>query len=141
MYTDNFTRKIMLAGENLTAFAMGFPLDAGTYYERTLVEGVINGQYVGVISGNLRRSFKTKPAGLGRAILEHDERIASDENGRPYGKKVLDWSVKKYGKSYIRITTEKTTPRILGNALVEFNRMILRTNLRRKYRYRNPFPA
>lgn len=135
VYSTNASKKFNLAGVNLTEYARRFPLSAATYWSRTLTENIINGQYVGVISGNLRRSFKVVPGVLGSAIVRNDRQIA------PYAPDVERRTRTRYGKGYLQLTTDRTRPRILGTSVVAFKMMQKATNQRKKYVYKNLFPA
>lgn len=131
----NASKKFNLAAGNFKMYAKRFPLSAASYYVRVLTEDIINGQYVGVISGNLRRSFKPVPGSLGTAIVRQDGQIA------PYAVNVAERTIRKYGKSFMVLTTQRTKPRILDTSLVTFRTMQQATNKRKKYIYRNLFPA
>ena len=108
--------------------------DAIAYLQEKMVDRVIAGQYVGVISGMLRRSQEVT-FGRWESVLKPDYQIA------PYAGYVAAWAEGKYGKDYYRITLDLFGKETMNRITGEHARMIRTLNQNRKYIYQNPFPG
>ena len=108
--------------------------DAIVYLQRKLLERVIGGQYVGVISGNLRRS---QIVNFGRYISE----MRPNFTIAPYARYVADWAFSKYGANYYGILLRLFGKDTYNRMKAEFRRMLKFLNKGQAYQYKNPFPG
>lgn len=107
--------------------------DAAAYLQQRMVDDVLAGQYVGVISGNLRRSQEVAPTSRFSTILFTDIVIA------PYALFVLGWSRETYGQDYLRITLQLFEGNTRAIMQREFLRMMESIRKRDVYKYQNQF--
>lgn len=123
-------RALQAAGD----YFLNIHLDAATFLQEKLVTEVINGQYVNVISGNLRRSQAVIPVTKFKTILASDLTVA------PYAVFVLDWSRREYsGRTFLQITLDLFLTETKRRMKSEYKRMIRSVNFKRSYKYQNPF--
>lgn len=107
--------------------------DAVAHFIGKLTNEILNSQYVGVISGQLRRSFDPKPLDLFRTAMVHDPSVA------PYAIYVLDWSEARYGKNFIQIAIDLHWPGMIFFMKEEHKRMLSVISKANIYKYKNPF--
>lgn len=131
---DGFRKKIQVL-KSLDTVAREFPKDAATYLKERLNSSIIDGQYVGRISGMLRRSHQIFIVGPYVAQVKHVPGVA------PYGKRVYEWSIRKYGKSYIQILLDLYGPSVNRAARVVIGRMVQRIRNGGSFTYVNLFPG
>ena len=131
-FTDGFLRKVRALHSGVAFFEHAH-LDAAARLQEHMVDDVLTNQYVGVISGNLRRSQEVAPSSRFSSLLFTDIVVA------PYALFVLRWSRRKYGKDFIRITLDLYLARTLDLMEKEFNRMVGEIRQGRIYKYQNPF--
>lgn len=131
---DGFRKKID-GLKALDTVARNFPKDAASYMKERLNMNVMDGQYVGRISGMLRRSHQIFIAGPYVAEVKHVPGVA------PYGKWVYEWSLRKYGKSYIQILLDLYGPSVNRAAKLVIGRMVQRIRSGASFTYVNPFPS
>lgn len=98
--------------------------DAVEYVARKIREEMISGQYVGVITGNLR-------AGTKHETKDYNGYVFSEMD---YTKYVLAWSKGKYGESYAGMAMQLYS----GNVVTTFKEEVAKF-YQKKYTYRNPF--
>jgi hypothetical protein len=116
-------------------FAQNIPLDACSFFDTNTSQGVISGQYVGVISGNLRRSLTVERLG------PHSAGLGSDLGIAPYASAVRARTAKKYGRDFYRIALKMFRSRAVLAVNAEYARLRGVVASARQYTYRNPFPA
>ena len=109
--------------------------DMIAHIQDRMVNDVINYQFVGVITGNLRRSMTIEfnDPEQGVSTLYSDLRIA------PYSPFVAGWSAKKWGRNFWRICLELYGAKTVQRAIIEYKRMISVLNKNQRYKYKNPY--
>lgn len=127
--------------------------DAGSFMIEKLVRVVINseghdatqskrpqpphnvsgGQFVRARTGHLKQSMKLKVEG-GRAVISSNPSIA------PYGKKVSDWSKRKYGRSFMTITVNQYGGIVRKVFAKEIARAVKAADNLTPYTYENDYP-
>lgn len=127
-------RKKMKALRTMTAFYEQAPRDAAAAYQEGIVAGVINGQYVGVISGNLKRSVEIALTSRFSAAVVSDLSIA------PYSPGVRKNTRERYGEDFYQIAMRIYGPEIEERLRSEWRRGMATVNTRDRYTYENPFP-
>lgn len=113
--------------------------ETGTEYPKNYPASVSQGAtgFVGVVSGNLRRSIEVIDKRTFALII-------SDPGAAPvavYNVVINEWAKERYGMGYFEITAElygDLVEKILAKEVLRFARSI---NTGRRYQYRNPFPA
>lgn len=108
--------------------------DGAVYYKGRLLNNVIAGQYVGVISGQLRRSFGLRPLSARSIEVKADLTVAS------YAPRVLRWSAAKWGRNYLQITTAFYGKDIIDGFQEEIAAAVRAIGRGRIPKYSNPYP-
>lgn len=108
--------------------------DAIIFLQDRLLSRVIGGQYVGVISGNLRRSQVID-------FGEYTSEMRPNFTIAPYAGYVANWAFHKYGRDYYKILVDLYGKFVVQKIEKEFNRMIDLLNEGKRYKYKNPFPG
>jgi len=152
---SGFRRKMDAAGR-LAPVARALLQDAGQYMQARIVDDVLNGEagnsypksypasvtqgasgFVGVVSGNLKRSIKTQEKG--QVML-----IFTDSGSSPvatYNIVIDNWAREKYGMGYFEIAVELYAG-VIEKAFFKVIRDFARSaNTGKRYNYTNPFPA
>lgn len=122
------------------------PKDAAAEIQARTVQEVLNDgggdQWVGVISGNLRRAQRIKSAGAFKMAMFSDLSIA------PYARDVNDRLAEtggfkgkreSNGRGYLKIAMHFYSEPMRKAAIAEWSRLIEIVNNRGNYKYRNPF--
>ena len=133
LHTAGYEKK-RLALLSTIKFFENAPLDAATYFQEAVVSGVINGQYVGVISGDLKRSVEVYPTSKFSAAVVSDLGIA------PYAPEVRESNLRKYGEDFYEITLRHYGKEAHQALLQEWKRMISSIDRGVRYTYRNQLP-
>jgi hypothetical protein len=110
-------------------------IDAATFYKIKLNDEILNGQVVGVISGNLRRSQTLRRLTKFHTLLFSDASIAS------YAKDVAARVKKRDGQNYLEACTAlygERIEKILTDTIESYTDRINRGVI---INYQNPFPA
>lgn len=110
------------------------PKDGATYFQEAVVSGVINGQYVGVISGNLKRSIEVFITSRFSAAVVSDIGIA------PYTMEVRERTYRKYGEDFYQITLRVYGDDAYKGLLKEWRRMMTIVARGGTYHYQNQLP-
>jgi len=113
--------------------------DATAYFLNRLTNEVINGVYVGVISGNHKRSYSLQNSDKGGSrfiqFIESDLAIA------PYSLDLAKRSKSRHGKVFVELTKFFWGKQIGDIMAKEVVRMTEAVSIGKRYVYRNPFPA
>jgi hypothetical protein len=110
------------------------PRDGATYFQEAVVSGVINGQYVGVISGMLKRSVEVLITSRFSAAVVSDLGIA------PYSIEVRERTFRKYGEDFYQITLRIYGDDAYKALFKEFKRMMSIVARGGTYEYQNQLP-
>lgn len=129
--TVGFRQKVE-ALKSALIFFENMSRDAALFLQEGIVDGVINGQEVGVISGNLRRSIEVAPTSRWSWAIVSDLSIA------PYGPQVAKRTRERYGNDFYKIGLERFGPAMEKPMRDEFDRSIKAALNRKQYRYKNP---
>ena len=133
--------------------------DATVFLQEKLVDEILNGPagknypksgyptnvsrgesgYVGVNSGNLRRSIDTEIKILAGSLVGQVFVNAGLSPVGDYAVPVAGWSSAKYGANYMEIAEELWSEFVLDKAGKELARLVRSVSQRKSYRYRNPF--
>lgn len=124
-------RKALLA---TVEFFENAPKDGATYFQEAVVSGVINGQYVGVISGNLKRSVEVYLTSRFSAAVVSDKGIA------PYTVDVRERTYRKYGEDFYQITLRIYGDDAYQALFKEWKRAMTAIANGTTYKYRNQLP-
>lgn len=152
---SGFRKKIDAAG-GINTVVKNLLQDAGQYMEARIADDVLNGDsgkdypksypvnvskgskgFVGVVSGNLKRSIQTRETG--NIILVFSDSSAAPVAG--YNIYINEWAKDRYGMGYFEIAVELYSgviEKALIETLTEFARSV---GAGKAYRYQNPFPA
>jgi hypothetical protein len=150
-----FRRKMNAAG-GLLSVVKPLLQDAGQYMEARIADDVLNGEdgkeypknypasvsqgatgFVGVVSGNLKRSIQTREKGYTVLIL-------SDARAAPvatYNIVIDNWAREKYGMGIFEISIELyggVIEKAFRDTLTDFARA---ASAGKRFNYSNPFPA
>lgn len=121
----------------LNRFFENIHIAAAQFYRSKIVNEVINGQLVNVISGNLRRSHTAKKISKFRSVV----RVNVDVRLAPYQPKVEAYTVRRYGQSYVAYSKDRFLERTIQIAEDEYREALKLIKQGQKYEYKNPYPA
>lgn len=130
---DEGARKKLAAVRSTVRFLLNSHRDMATHFQHKLVDEVAAGQFVGVISGNFRRSWEVLPLGPFATAIASELAVA------PYAPFVIAWSQRKYGRNVMQITLNIYGDEAQRKLKDEFERLVSRVNSGKTYRYKNPF--
>ncbi|NRA52143.1 MAG: hypothetical protein HRU12_23690 [Phaeodactylibacter sp.] len=153
--SSGFDRKIQ-ALSRAPEIAGKLARDGALYIQHVMIEEVLNGPagkdypktgypasvapgasgFVGVNSGNLRRSVQVKH--------KKDESIVfinQGGSGVDYANYIAKWSEQQYGQDFISITVFLYSAFLFAVQEKEFRRFLNTVSVGLPYQYRNPFPA
>ena len=148
-----FNKKINALRRMANSALPSFIEDAGVFLLVKLVDEIINGTpgeaypknypsgvssgaagFVGVVSGNLRRSIQLEPDGpLAVEIKQTLKDLA------PYHDFVINFSKERYGKNFYEITVEIYGPVVAQKLVQVASRLSSQIDSRGEFVYRNPF--
>lgn len=152
---QGFTRKMQRMQGLPRQVARNLLQDGARFLQDKLIEEILNGQdgtdypkdypptvtvdvggYVGVVSGNLRRSVEVDDRGFIQLIF-------SDGSGGvgSYNIKVDNLTRQRYGIGFFEIAVELYGDFIVETFLEEITDFVRRVTADRSYEYENPFPA
>lgn len=128
----NFDDRMRAAYSSIEFYANAHR-DAAAKFLEYLTDKTLNFEMVGVVSGNLRRSFDLQPLDVFSTVVVHDQSIA------PYGIHVLNWTEQNFSKNFIDETIDTYWPEIYRDLKAEHDRMWDIIGKRKVYKYQNPF--
>jgi len=140
--TSGWLKKRDALRKNVSEAAEFGLIDAGEWFHGMLAQTIINGghprvrPYVGVVTGNLKRSVKNRPLSTGKVRVYID--VAGGQV--PYAPDVLRWSKIKYGRSFMEIAVEKFSKPIVRIMTKELARAVEAASNGQSYEYKNNFP-
>lgn len=111
--------------------------DGAAWFKGKLINEVINGQFVGVITGNLRRSHVVRPFSKDKTLIL----VPQSAPAAPYAPLVARRVRNKFGQDYIELTRFFFEEDLIKIATDQISRMIKAVNQRRRVVYTNPYPA
>lgn len=147
-------QKLKLLQSNVRTAAAETVKDAGAFLHYKVTHQIINsaghdkkknappqpphnigaGQYVRRRTGTLIGATKMKPTKGGYLIYQNESRA-------PYARKVAEWSQRRYGMTYWRITSKmygSVVRKLFAGRIVK---AVDDANNLREYHHQNPFPA
>lgn len=133
-----FEKKLKNARELIDAFgASGYILeDTAAFVQKELINTELNYNPIGVVTGNLRRSYSGIPqVGNGFVLITSNLTIA------PYAPKVAAYSKGRFGSPYTEITVNRIRPVVDESVAYEVRQAARVINSGGNYSYKNPFPA
>lgn len=134
------TRGLRAKIENLKRFRQSLIFihqDAAAWFKLKLIDEIINGQFVGVITGNLRRSHAVRPFSKSKTIIL----VPQSAPAAPYAGIVARRTKGRFGRTYLELTKFFFEDQLREIAVKEMSRAIKKINLRQRYVYANPYPA
>lgn len=132
-FRDEGAKRKLAAVRTTVRFLANAHRDVAGYIQEKLVDEVVAGQYVGVISGHFRRSWELVEAGPFSTALASELAVA------PYAPFVVAWSQRKYGRNVLDITLQTYGQEAQRLLAAEFEYLVDKVNQGKQYRYRNPF--
>lgn len=160
-----FSKKMNRLRAQFLDLATKMHQDAAIYLQSKITEEILNGPpgsdypktgypagvsagasgFVGVVSGNLRRSIQPQPVDPFRSHVGIDGGAAaigvSSPGYRNYAEIVAKWSKEKYGMNYFEITASIHGEFIKEKMREEIRRLLKAISKNQPYRYSNPFPG
>ena len=133
-------RKQASALELIAAFGPNgyFLEDALEYFKTQMLAVETNFNPVGIVTGNLRRSYAT--AGLYQR-LPYVIRLTPNLSVAPYVPEVSERIRKRFGKSFVQLVIERCGAEVDAAIAREMRRSLAVINSGGQYRYENPFPG
>jgi len=112
--------------------------DALEYFKTQMMAVEVNFNPVGIVTGNLRRSYAT--AGLYQR-LPYAIRLTPNLSVAPYVPEVSERIRKRFGKSFVRLVIERVGAEVDACIAREMRRGLAVIESGQQYRYENPFPG
>lgn len=122
-------RQKLHALQTLIEFFENAPYTAAAFLAEAIITGVINGQYVGVITGNLKRSVDVAEVDRFTAA------IVSDLSMAPYSIEVREKNLKKYGEDFYQIGLRIYGEEAARMMAEEWEKAIKAINERKPYKF------